>query len=77
MNKNIVICIDGTGNEPDDVQEEGRSTTNVYRLYEALNEGITMSMKTMSGWCLPQRSTASSAVDASQTTSKTDVLSER
>jgi uncharacterized protein (DUF2235 family) len=36
MTRNIVICIDGTGNDPNDALQPGSDTTNVFRLTEAL-----------------------------------------
>ncbi len=36
--RNLVVCIDGTGNHPDDATEPGSGTTNVVRLSEALDE---------------------------------------
>jgi len=37
MKRNIIICIDGTGNDPGDAVEAGHDTTNVWRLVQALS----------------------------------------
>jgi uncharacterized protein (DUF2235 family) len=34
--RNLVVCIDGTGNHPGDASDLGRDTTNVYRLSQML-----------------------------------------
>jgi uncharacterized protein (DUF2235 family) len=36
MTRKIVICIDGTGNDPSDARQPGSDTTNVFRLAKAL-----------------------------------------
>jgi len=36
MAKNLIICIVGTGNHPDQAEEQGEDTTNVHRLSELL-----------------------------------------
>jgi uncharacterized protein (DUF2235 family) len=35
--RNVVLCIDGTWNDPTDSSEQGRGHTNVYRLSQALD----------------------------------------
>lgn len=35
--RNFVLCIDGTWNDPTDVDEEGKSITNVLRLRKAIS----------------------------------------
>ena len=35
--RNFVICIDGTWNDPTDAQDKGGGTTNVHRLYQAIS----------------------------------------
>jgi len=35
--RNVVLCIDGTWNDPTDTSEKGRGHTNVYRLSQALD----------------------------------------
>jgi uncharacterized protein (DUF2235 family) len=55
--RNLVVCIDGTGNHPDDATEEGNDTTNVLRLSEALardEEQVTDYFRGVgtSGWVL-------------------------
>src|SRR5881628_611709 len=36
--KRIVICCDGTANDPNQKEGEVAAATNVYRLYQALND---------------------------------------
>lgn len=47
--KNIVICFDGTGNHPNQAEEKGEDTTNVYRLCDALIEDENQTVKYLKG----------------------------
>lgn len=49
MSRNIVICIDGTGNHPDDDDEPDCETTNVYRLFQAFSEDDQQLIKYIPG----------------------------
>lgn len=49
MNRNIVICIDGTGNDPNDAREPDHDTTNVWRLAEALCQDARQLVKYFPG----------------------------
>ena len=47
--KNIVVCFDGTGNHPDQADETGADTTNVYRLYDAIIQDESQIVKYFKG----------------------------
>lgn len=47
--KNIVVCFDGTGNHPDQAEETGADTTNVYRLYDAIIQDESQVVKYFKG----------------------------
>lgn len=47
--KNIVICIDGTNNDPDMAKETDSDTTNVHRLSELLTKDETQIVKYFKG----------------------------
>jgi uncharacterized protein (DUF2235 family) len=49
MSRNIVICIDGTGNDPNDATQPGSDTTNVLRLAEALVQDDRQLVKYFAG----------------------------
>jgi uncharacterized protein (DUF2235 family) len=38
MSRHLIVCIDGSGNHPDDADRGDVDTTNVFRLYEALEK---------------------------------------
>jgi uncharacterized protein (DUF2235 family) len=55
MQRNIIVCIDGSGNHPDDADRDDVDTTNVFRLYEALERSERQVVKyfpgvATSGW---------------------------
>lgn len=49
MSRNIVICIDGTGNDPKDALQPGSDTTNVLRMAEALVQDDRQVVKYFAG----------------------------
>jgi uncharacterized protein (DUF2235 family) len=49
MAKNLVICIDGTGNHPDQAEEQEEDTTNVYRFSKLLIEDEQQKVKYFQG----------------------------